>query len=84
MLTLCHAPCTLQEGAGHAVLSAYVELVFDNSDGRFPVRCWGRCASDQPLISMSSLLRHACMQQRMGAGLHAAAACGHQHAAMQR
>ena len=28
----------LQEGAGHAVLSAYVEIVFDNSDNRFPVR----------------------------------------------
>lgn len=27
----------LQEGAGHAVLSAYVEIVFDNSDNRFPV-----------------------------------------------
>lgn len=27
----------LQEGAGHAVLSAYVEIVFDNSDSRFPV-----------------------------------------------
>lgn len=26
-----------QEGAGHAVLSSYVEIVFDNSDGRFPV-----------------------------------------------
>jgi chromosome segregation ATPase len=26
-----------QEGAGHAVTSAYVEVVFDNSDGRFPV-----------------------------------------------
>lgn len=26
-----------QEGAGHAVVSAYVELVIDNSDGRFPV-----------------------------------------------
>ena len=26
-----------QEGAGHAVLSAYVEVVFDNSDGRLPV-----------------------------------------------
>lgn len=26
-----------QEGAGHAVTSAYVELVFDNSDGRFPL-----------------------------------------------
>lgn len=27
-----------QEGAGHAVLSAYVEIVFDNSDNRIPVR----------------------------------------------
>lgn len=27
-----------QEGAGHAVHSAYVEVVFDNSDNRFPVR----------------------------------------------
>ncbi|KAF8071065.1 SMC3 [Scenedesmus sp. PABB004] len=27
----------LHEGAGHAVLSAYVEVVFDNSDGRFPL-----------------------------------------------
>lgn len=27
----------LHEGAGHAVLSAYVEIVFDNSDNRFPV-----------------------------------------------
>lgn len=26
-----------QEGAGHAVLSAYVEIVFDNSDNRLPV-----------------------------------------------
>lgn len=26
-----------QEGAGHAVLSAYVELVIDNSDNRLPV-----------------------------------------------
>ena len=26
-----------QEGAGHAVISAYVEIVFDNSDGRLPV-----------------------------------------------
>jgi len=31
----------LQEGAGHAVMSAYVEVVFDNSDGRFPVRVTG-------------------------------------------
>lgn len=28
----------VQEGAGHAVMSAYVEIVFDNSDGRIPVR----------------------------------------------
>jgi len=27
----------LHEGAGHAVMSAYVEIVFDNTDGRFPV-----------------------------------------------
>jgi structural maintenance of chromosome 3 (chondroitin sulfate proteoglycan 6) len=27
----------LHEGAGHAVISSYVELVFDNSDGRLPV-----------------------------------------------
>jgi hypothetical protein len=27
-----------QEGAGHAVMSAYVEVVFDNSDNRLPVR----------------------------------------------
>ena len=27
-----------QEGAGHAVLSAYVEIVFDNADNRLPVR----------------------------------------------
>eukprot|EP00878_Enallax_costatus_P007647 GHUV01008006.1.p1 GENE.GHUV01008006.1~~GHUV01008006.1.p1 ORF type:complete len:1195 (+),score=501.93 GHUV01008006.1:213-3797(+) len=27
----------LHEGAGHAVISAYVEVVFDNSDGRFPI-----------------------------------------------
>ena len=28
----------VQEGSGTAVMSAYVEIVFDNSDGRFPVR----------------------------------------------
>ena len=27
-----------QEGAGHAVMTAYVEIVFDNSDNRMPVR----------------------------------------------
>jgi len=27
-----------QEGAGHAVHAAYVEVVFDNSDNRFPAR----------------------------------------------
>jgi hypothetical protein len=26
-----------QEGSGTAVMSAYVEIVFDNTDGRFPV-----------------------------------------------
>lgn len=35
--TPLHAPSSVQEGAGHAVLSAYVEVVFDNSDGRLPV-----------------------------------------------
>jgi hypothetical protein len=35
----------VQEGAGHAVLSAFVELVFDNSDGRFPVRAWAHGGS---------------------------------------
>jgi hypothetical protein len=41
MLTgsLTPPPPKSQEGAGHAVLSAFVELVFDNSDGRFPVGC---------------------------------------------
>lgn len=29
-----------QEGAGQRVASAYVEVVFDNSDGRFPVSPW--------------------------------------------
>ena len=28
----------LHEGAGLAVMTAYVELIFDNSDNRFPVR----------------------------------------------
>jgi hypothetical protein len=27
-----------QDGAGQSVLSAYVEIVFDNSDNRLPVR----------------------------------------------
>ena len=34
----CILATPLQEGAGHAVLSAYVEIVFDNSDNRIPVR----------------------------------------------
>jgi hypothetical protein len=29
--------CAMQEGTGAAVMSGYVEVVFDNSDGRFPV-----------------------------------------------
>ena len=37
MLILANSECCVQEGAGHAVMSAYVELVFDNSDGRLPV-----------------------------------------------
>lgn len=27
----------MQEGTGSATISAYVEIVFDNSDNRFPV-----------------------------------------------
>lgn len=34
MLT-CVSIC--QEGAGHQVMSAFVEIVFDNSDNRIPV-----------------------------------------------
>jgi structural maintenance of chromosome 3 (chondroitin sulfate proteoglycan 6) len=30
-------PACLQESVGHHVLSAYVEIVFDNSDNRLPV-----------------------------------------------
>lgn len=30
----------IQEGAGHQVLSAFVEIVFDNSDNRIPVTIW--------------------------------------------
>jgi len=33
------AAARLQEGAGHAVMSAYVEIVFDNSDNRLPASC---------------------------------------------
>lgn len=34
----CFFVCLLsQEGAGHGVMSAYVELVFDNSDNRLPI-----------------------------------------------
>lgn len=32
----CPPPCP-QESVGHHVLSAYAEVVFDNSDGRLPV-----------------------------------------------
>ena len=32
-----HPPHPRQEGAGAAATSAYVEVVFDNSDGRLPV-----------------------------------------------
>jgi hypothetical protein len=34
-LILIHDHC--QEGAGHSVVSAFVEIVFDNSDNRIPV-----------------------------------------------
>lgn len=49
-----------QEGAGHAVSSAYVEIVFDNSDSRFPVGASARRASRMWLGS-------ACMQVLLGA-----------------
>ena len=50
----------LQEGAGHAVLSAYVEIVFDNSDNRFPVRHANPEAYMQPmLISQSGAHSHS-------------------------
>jgi structural maintenance of chromosome 3 (chondroitin sulfate proteoglycan 6) len=31
----------LHEGTGPRVISAYVEIIFDNSDGRLPVSCDG-------------------------------------------
>lgn len=31
----------LQEGVGTAIISAYVEIIFDNADNRFPVS-WDR------------------------------------------
>ena len=38
----CHVEhiynCESQEGAGHQVMSAFVEILFDNSDNRIPVR----------------------------------------------
>lgn len=37
LIPICSHPYLSQEGAGHAVMSAYVEMVFDNSDGRLPV-----------------------------------------------
>jgi len=33
----CSLLAYLQESVGHHVLSAYVEIVFDNSDGRLPL-----------------------------------------------
>ena len=35
MIYLTNNHC--QEGAGHSVVSAFVEIVFDNSDNRIPV-----------------------------------------------
>eukprot|EP01043_Picozoa_sp_COSAG02_P012670 COSAG02_NODE_492_length_21210_cov_13.381176_15_plen_168_part_00 len=43
----------LHEGAGLAVMTAYVELIFDNSDNRFPVR---RCSTQ---LSRPAVLRPA-------------------------
>lgn len=31
-------PLSLQEGTGPRVISAFVEIIFDNSDNRLPVR----------------------------------------------
>lgn len=31
----------LHEGTGPRVMTAYVEIIFDNSDGRIPVSCLG-------------------------------------------
>lgn len=47
----------LQEGAGHAVLSAYVEIVFDNSDNRLPV---SRLTQQKLLPCSSVVRRHTC------------------------
>ena len=40
----CKCICTLlQEGTGPRVLSAYVELIFDNTDNRIPVSAMCLC-----------------------------------------
>lgn len=52
-----------QEGAGHAVMSAYVEIVFDNMDQRLPVSrcvCW-QCLCALPAHGIASpVLRPLC------------------------
>lgn len=59
------APCwhCLQEGAGHAVMSAYVEVVFDNSDNRLPVSLWDTLASSSALRSAPDTLQGAVVQK---------------------
>ena len=50
----------MQEGAGHAVLNAYVEIVLDNSDGRIQVLI-GRPSLDQPArLCQCRSLRQGC------------------------
>lgn len=36
-ILLCHTHTHIQEGTGPRVVSAYVEIIFDNSDNRIPV-----------------------------------------------
>ena len=50
----------MQEGAGHAVISAYVEIVLDNSDGRIQVPY---PASLRWIKARSSALAHECRDE---------------------
>ena len=48
----------MQEGAGHAVLSAFVEIVFDNSDNRLPVSLLSLQQADRNNCMPSGMLQH--------------------------